>query len=64
MKLNEAISILLHHTRRDFVGAGRGVRSIPSEVEKKRAAEAIKRVWKRLYGFNPTENDIYNIIGF
>ena len=57
MTLNAAIQILLHHTKRDCMGAGCGIRSLPSEMEQGQIVCAIQRVWPRLYGFKLSDEE-------
>lgn len=61
MKENEAILILIEHTARDLVGSGRGISSIPSEKERKKAVQAIEKMWRKAHGYPLRESDRYNL---
>ena len=50
MRLRDAIEILIHHAKRDLVGVGCGIRTIPNNEEQREARWAIQRAERYLYG--------------
>ena len=51
MTKKEAVKILIQHASNDFKGVGCGIRSLPSEKQKKEATEAFIILWKYAYGW-------------
>jgi len=49
--MREAIIILIYHTSQNIKGVGCGIRTIPSDSEIERVAEAIEKVWPKVYGY-------------
>jgi hypothetical protein len=50
MTLNEAIRVLMRAAARDAAGAGCGIRSLPSNEERSKIAEAMLRCGRRVEG--------------
>lgn len=61
MKENEAIQILIEHTRDNLTGSGCGIRSIPSISRRKKAIQAIEKMWRKAYGFPLRESDRHKL---
>jgi hypothetical protein len=50
MTFPEALRVLIAAAGRDCAGAGTGIRSLPSDAEKRRVRDAIVKVYPKAYG--------------
>lgn len=57
MRLRTAMEIVIRSAERDMHGAGCGVHSIPSDKEKERIEQAIKRCQNYIWGIKPSESE-------
>jgi hypothetical protein len=49
MTTRQALQILIYQASQNIKGVGCGIRSLPSDAEIEKLAEAIEKVWNRAY---------------
>ena len=55
MNQKQAVQILLRQAELRLEGAGRGISSFPEGNERKEVIEAIRKMWRTVYDFNPPD---------
>lgn len=58
MTLKDAIKILIYHTGQDVCALSL---TMGNESRRKKAKEAVREAWKYAYGFEPNDQDFWNI---
>lgn len=58
--LRDAITILMGCAERERVGAGVGIRQLPSDAERAQILEAYKRAFKYVNGHEPEDYELRN----
>jgi hypothetical protein len=61
MNRRQAIQILIEHAASDCRGAGVGIRTIPSDAERQRVAEAVRKVWLMAYSTGCDDSALCNL---
>jgi hypothetical protein len=57
----EALHILIHHAAASCAGVGCGIRTLPSDDEKRRVRDAIAKVYRDAYGREMEDTDQRNL---
>jgi len=58
MTTRTALQVLIAAASRDALGAGCGIRFLPSEGQREEMREAARKVWKKAYGYEASDGDI------
>jgi hypothetical protein len=61
MTFREALRILINNAAQNQAGAGCGIRSLQSDAERVRIAQAIRNVWPKAYGFPMGDSERLNL---
>jgi len=61
MTFKHALRVLMEATGRDFAGAGVGIRQVASAKQKAEVIEAVRKVYPKVYGFEPSDTDLANL---